>query len=132
MCVPHQTIIGSIIYQKAFRIILIAPSQRRLLYVLHYDDDHGGLQGAIVSLERVMHFRLDDARLAVWNAKPTPVMSVMRNGSRHLLQAGRRHRQRQTALALSEIMTLLVYFHYGRCLRAQCRGCDTGDSVEAP
>jgi hypothetical protein len=33
------------------RLILAAPSSRRkLLYVLHYDDDHGGLQGAIVSL----------------------------------------------------------------------------------
>ena len=31
--------------------------------------------------------------------------------TRHLLQAGQRHRQRQTALALSEIMTILVYFH---------------------
>jgi hypothetical protein len=31
--------------------------------------------------------------------------------TQHLLQAGRRHRQRQTALALSEIMTILVYFH---------------------
>jgi hypothetical protein len=29
----------------------------------------------------------------------------------HLLQAGQRHRQRQTALALSEIMTILVYVH---------------------
>jgi hypothetical protein len=29
----------------------------------------------------------------------------------HLLQAGHRHRRRQTALALSEIMTILVYFH---------------------
>lgn len=31
--------------------------------------------------------------------------------TRRLLQAGQRHRTRQTALALSEIMTLLVYFH---------------------
>jgi hypothetical protein len=31
--------------------------------------------------------------------------------TRPLLQAGQRHRQRQTALALSEIMTILVYFH---------------------
>lgn len=30
---------------------------------------------------------------------------------RHLLQAGQCHRRRQTALALSEIMTILVYFH---------------------
>jgi hypothetical protein len=30
---------------------------------------------------------------------------------RYLLQAGHRHRRRQTALALSEIMTILVYFH---------------------
>jgi hypothetical protein len=29
----------------------------------------------------------------------------------HLLQAGCRHRRRQTALALSESMTILVYFH---------------------
>jgi hypothetical protein len=27
-----------------------------------------------------MHFCLDDARLAVWNAQPSPVMSVLRNG----------------------------------------------------
>jgi Transposase DDE domain len=31
--------------------------------------------------------------------------------TRHLLQTGQRHRQRQTTLALSEIMTILVYFH---------------------
>jgi NDP-sugar pyrophosphorylase family protein len=31
-------------------------------------------------LERVMHFRLNDGRLAVWNGKPTPAMSAMRNG----------------------------------------------------
>jgi hypothetical protein len=30
---------------------------------------------------------------------------------RHLLQAGHRPRSRQTALALSEIMTILIYFH---------------------
>lgn len=30
---------------------------------------------------------------------------------RHLLQAGYRHRRRQPALALSEILTILVYFH---------------------
>jgi hypothetical protein len=30
---------------------------------------------------------------------------------RHLLQAGHRYRSRQPALALSEIMTILVYFH---------------------
>jgi hypothetical protein len=29
----------------------------------------------------------------------------------HLLQAGRRHRRRQMALALSAIMTILVSFH---------------------
>ncbi len=31
--------------------------------------------------------------------------------TRHLLQTGQRHRQRQTTLALSEVMTLLVSFH---------------------
>ena len=31
-------------------------------------------------LEDVMHFRLDTATLEVWNAKHTPVMSVMTNG----------------------------------------------------
>jgi DDE family transposase len=31
---------------------------------------------------------------------------------RHLLRGGQRHRTRQTALALSEILTLLVYFHW--------------------
>jgi hypothetical protein len=31
--------------------------------------------------------------------------------TRHLLQAGHRHRTRRTELALSEIMTLLVYFN---------------------
>jgi hypothetical protein len=31
---------------------------------------------------------------------------------RHLLHMGQRHRTRQTALALSEILTLLVYFHW--------------------
>ena len=31
---------------------------------------------------------------------------------RHLLHIGQRHRTRQTALALSEILTLLVYFHW--------------------
>jgi hypothetical protein len=29
-----------------------------------------------------------------------------------LLQAGQRHRTRPTALTLSEIMTILVYFHW--------------------
>jgi hypothetical protein len=33
-----------------------------------------------VWLEGVMHFGLDDATLAVWNAKPIPRMSVMMNG----------------------------------------------------
>jgi hypothetical protein len=37
-------------------------------------------ENAPLRLERVMHFRLDEARLAVWNAKHTPVMSVMTNG----------------------------------------------------
>src|SRR5215510_9160620 len=31
---------------------------------------------------------------------------------RHLLHIGQRHRTRQTALALSELLTLLVYFHW--------------------
>jgi Transposase DDE domain len=31
--------------------------------------------------------------------------------TRHLLQSGHRHRTRRTALALSEILTILVYFH---------------------
>ena len=31
-------------------------------------------------LEGVMHLRPDDARLAVWNAKLTPVMSRMTSG----------------------------------------------------
>jgi hypothetical protein len=31
---------------------------------------------------------------------------------RHLLHMGQRHRMRQTALALSELLTLLVYFHW--------------------
>ena len=32
--------------------------------------------------------------------------------AQHLLHTGHRHRQRQTTLALSEILTLLVYFHW--------------------
>jgi hypothetical protein len=32
--------------------------------------------------------------------------------TRHLLQTGRRHRTRRTELALSELMTILVYFHH--------------------
>jgi hypothetical protein len=38
------------------------------------------IQERVVALERVMHFRLDDARLRVWHANRTPVMSVMMNG----------------------------------------------------
>jgi hypothetical protein len=35
---------------------------------------------AVALVERVMNLRLDDATLAAWNAKPIPVMSVMKNG----------------------------------------------------
>lgn len=35
------------------------------------------LVNGVVLLERVMHLHLDDATLAVWNAKSTPVMAVM-------------------------------------------------------
>jgi hypothetical protein len=38
------------------------------------------VDGRLTALEGVMHFRPDAARLAVWHAKPTPLMSVTMHG----------------------------------------------------
>ena len=47
-----------------------------------------------------------------------------------LLHNGQRQRTRQTALALSEILTIIVYFHSSHYRDFKLTGCEFSDTAE--